>query len=265
MNKNIEQGKKEFDEKNYKNALDHFKKVAKDDEEYEYAQVYSLICLMELKCYREALKVVNSLISKDPYSELLWYEKARCHIFLKQNMKARSALGELERVADGQDKESLLDVARLYSLLDDYGKVIEYCDKALAIDGSYKAALYEKALAASDMEDDEMVDSVSAEIINVCGGDLFALMPVFLLKLFSKKYGDCLDIIEGSETDDVKKEFEESLKAIIYNRMSDDLNAKLALTKDIDLPIDEALKLMFEFKNAGKDHGEIRGVHYYIL
>jgi tetratricopeptide (TPR) repeat protein len=220
---------------------------------------------MELKCYREALEVINSLISKDPYSEVLWSEKARCHIFLKEDGKARSALHELERIVDGNDKKSLLGVARMYFLLDDYGKVIEYCDKALAIDGNYRPALYEKALVASRMKDDEMIDSVSKDIIDVSDGDLFSLMPVFLLKLFSKKYEDCFEIVEGSKIDDVKKEFGESLKGVIYNYMSDDLNAKIALTQEIDLPVDDALKLMFEFKNAGKDHGEIRGVPYFIL
>lgn len=265
MNHNIEQGKKEFDEKNYKDALEHFEQVAKDEEEYEYAQIYRFLCLMKLKCYRDALKVINSLISKNPYNEMFWHEKARCHIFLKENKKAKNALGELERVVDGQNKNSLLDVACLYSLLDDYDKVIEYCDKALAIDGKFKAALYEKALAASSLKDDEMVDSVSEEIMKVCDGDIFSLLPVFLLKLFSKKYEECLEIVEGSKMDDVKRECGEDLKIVIYNRMSDDLNAKIALTQDFDLSVDDALKLMFEFKNTGKDFGNIHGVHYFIL
>ena len=265
MNENIEQGKKEFDEKNYKDAMGHFKQVQKDDSEYEYAQVYIFLCLMKLRCYSDALNIINSLISKNPYNEMFWHEKTRCHIFLKENKKAESALAELERVVDGQDKDSVLNVARLYSLLDDYDKVIEYCDKALAIDGGFKAALYEKALAASSLKDDELVDSVSEDLIRVCDGDLFSLMPVFLLKLFSKKYEACLEIVEGSEMDDVKKEFGEDLKIVIYNRMSDDLNAEIALTQDIDLDVDEALKLMFEFKNTGKDFGKIHGVHYFIL
>ena len=85
MNDNIEQGKKEFKQKNYKNALGHLRKVEKDDEDYEYAQVYIYGCLIELKCYGDALEIIDSLISTNPYSVLFWREKVRCHIFLKEN------------------------------------------------------------------------------------------------------------------------------------------------------------------------------------
>lgn len=265
MNHNIEQGKEEFNKKNYKNALGYFRKVGNDDEDYEYAQVYAFSCLIEMGCYRDALKVINSLISKNPNSEMLWHEKSRCHIFLKENKDAYNALSELERVVDVHNKDSLVDVARLYSLLDDYDKVIEYCDKALAIDENYKPALYEKALVASSLNDDEMIDVVSKDILNVSEGDLFSIMPVFLLKLFSKKYEDCLEMVEDSDVDDVKEKFGEALKGIIYQHMTEDLNAKLLLSEDIDLPIGDALKLMFEFKNDGKDHGKVNGIQYFIL
>lgn len=265
MNDNIEQGKKEFKQKNYKKALGHFSQVEKDDEDYGYAQIYRFGCLFELKCFREALEIIDSLISTNPYSVLLWHEKVRCHIFLKENEKAFDALRELERVVDPQNMDHLLDVSQLYSLLDDYDGVMEYCDKALAIDSNYKPALYQKALVASKINDGEMIDSVSKDILSVCDNDLFSLMPVFLLKLFSKKYEDCFDMVENSEMDDIKEEFGEALKGVIYNDMSEDLNAKLLLTQEIDLSVDDAIKLMLEFKNNGKDHGKIHGVHYFIL
>lgn len=265
MNENIEQGKKEFRQKNYKEALGYFKQVEKDDEDYEYAKIYRFFCLFELKCYRQALDVVNSLISTNPYSEILWHEKVRCHIFLKEKEKAHDALGELERVADGQNKKSLLNIARKYFLLNDYDKVTQYCDMALELDEKYMPALYEKALVASRVKDDEMIDEVSKDILNVSDDDLLSVMPVFLLKLFSKKYDDCLDIVENSEVDDKTEELAEALKCALYNYMSDDLNAVIALTQDVDLPVGEALKLMFEFKNTGKDYGEIHGVNYFIL
>ena len=261
----IEQGILEFKEKNYEKSLLCFEKIGVGEDKFEIVQIYRVSCLIKLKRYGEALDVINRLIEKNPYEELLWHEKVRCHIFLDEDEKAFSALGELERIVDRNDKEYLVDIARLYYLLGDYDKVVEYCDLALKIDGNYKVALYEKALAASNLEDDQLIDEVSDSILNVSDNDLISILPVFLLKLFSKKYEDCLDLIENIECDDLKKGHCDLFKGIVYNRMSDDFNAQLLLADEIDLSIDEAIGLMLEFKKFGKDFGEIRGVSYFIL
>jgi tetratricopeptide (TPR) repeat protein len=261
----IEQGISEFKEKNYETSLSCFEKVNEDDEGFDIAQVYRFSCLIELNRHDEALRIVNGLIEKDPYEKLLWHEKVRCHIFLNEDEKALGALKELERIVELNDKEYLVEIARLYYLLDNYHKVVEYCDLALKVDKDYKVALYEKALAASSLEDDEMIDDVSKSILSISNNDLFSILPVFLLKLFSKKYEDCLNLVENCEDDDLKHDYGELFKGIIYNRMSDDLNAQILLADEIDLSVDDAIKLMLEFKKSGRDFGEVHGVSYFIL
>jgi hypothetical protein len=83
--------------------------------------------------------------------------------------------------------------------------------------------------------------------------------------LFSKKYEDCLNLVENCEDDDLKHDYGELFKGIIYNRMSDDLNAQILLADEIDLSVDDAIKLMLEFKKSGRDFGEVHGVSYFIL
>ena len=49
---------------------------------------------------------------------------------------------------------------------------------------------------------------------------------------------------------------EKLLKFILYGRLSEDLNAQSLLAQELDLSIDEALKIMFDFKENNKIFGE---------
>lgn len=264
MNSKIEEGKLEFENRNYEKALRCFEQASKD-EESEFVQIYKFDCLMELERYSDALKIINSLIGNYPYSEIFWKCKVRCHILLDENQDALKALSELERICDEGNKRSLVDIAELYNRLHECDKVIEYCNKALDIDETFKPALYEKMIAASSLKDGEMIDSITEDIMNISDNDLLSLLPVFTLNLFSEKYEKCLDIVNGCKMDDVKKEHVDLLKGAIYQSMSEDLNAQIGLSKKLDLSVDEAINLMLEFKKTGKDHGTIHGVEYYIL
>lgn len=265
MNDKIKLAKEEINKKNYEKALTYLKEVDKDDKEYELAQAYTFPCFMELKNYREALISINYLIEKNPYSSFFWGEKARCHIFIDEKDKALKALEEVERLVDVNDKERILSVAHIYSLMREYDKVIEYCDKALAIDGSYKPALYEKMIAASGLKDDKLIDGVSDDILKASENDLLSIMPIFVAKLLSGKYEDCLDLVEYCKNDELKGEFEETLKILIYKNLTEDLNAQVALSREFELSVDDAIKLMFDFKNDGIDQGTIHGIQYFIL
>ena len=87
MNSNIINGKREYDEKNYGEALKYFDRVSSSDEDYSYMLIYKINSLMELEEYEKCLKLLNSLIEDMPYDRLLWYEKIRCHIFLKASRR----------------------------------------------------------------------------------------------------------------------------------------------------------------------------------
>jgi tetratricopeptide (TPR) repeat protein len=262
MNTKFEQGILEFENKNYEKALIHFEGVDGDDGYYEYALSYRISCLMKLEKYREALGFLNELIENNPYVDILWFEKAMCHIYLNEDEKAFSALDSLERVVDSDDKVKLLHVAKLYNILNDDLKVVEYCDKALDVDENFREAILEKSTVVLNLNDPEAVDEVSKRIVDLSDNSLISLMPAFLLKLFSKDYRGCLDVIgrcdEGSEST-------EMVKSLVYKNLSEDLNAQILLTCEIDLSIDEAIDIMLDFKESGKDNGKIHGVQYFVL
>lgn len=260
----IKLGKQEFDSKNYEKALGYFNGISEDDELYPVAQFYKFFCLMELKSYSDAIKPINYMIERNPYDGALWGEKARCHILLNEDEKALKALGEMERLVDLNDKDALLRVAQLYSILDRQEKVIEYADKVLAIDENNRMALYEKMSAASSLNDDNMVDEISDKILKISPDGFIGVMPVFMVKFLAGKYEDCYHMVEtygGS----IKEDIAETLKVLIYEKLSEELNAQLTLSKVYDLKIDDAIKLMFDFKNNGTDHGVIHGIQYFIL
>ena len=264
MKNKFEEGKLEFENNNYEKALDCFEQVL-NYEENDLAEIYKFECLLKLKRYAGALKVIDSLISNRPYSETLWKCKARCHIFRHESQSALKALGEVERLCDEENKEGLVDIAQIYNLLDEHEKVIKYCDKALAVDKTFKPALYEKMIVASSLKDIKMVDELTEKFLSISDNDLFGMMPVFIMNMFSKRYEKCLEIIDFCELDGSQRQEEELLKGAIYQTLSEDLNAQIGLSEKYDLSVDDAIGLMLEFKKTGKDYGVIHGVEYYIL
>lgn len=265
MKNEFELGRNEFREENYRGALGHLENIEIGDDDYEISLLYRISCLIHLKRYSEALSFINSLIEKSPNEFLLWYDKARCHILLKEDKKAYSAMEQLERVVDTSNKEDLLCIAKLYKFLNDDLKVIEYADKALAIDENYREALYEKSFAAFSLDDEAMMDDVTEKLYNISDKSLLSSTPMFLMRLFSKDYRGALGLLDDVVDDNAGKEHIDMLKAVVYQHLTEDLSAQLMFSQKIELDIDDALKIMFDFKDNGRDHGEVNGVAYFIL
>lgn len=265
LNDEFKQGRLEFKQKNFIKALKHFDRIREGDDDYEYSLPFRISCLIELKRYVEALDYLNPLIEKNPYDELLWFDKVTCHIFLNEDKKAYGALEAIERIVDPNDKARLLFVAKFYNRLNDYPKVIEYCNKALEIDKDYKEALMEKSFAALRLDDMEMINEIADRLLDISDDDIFSLTPVLMLKLFSQDYRGFLDVLEGSDDDDVKAETANLLKSLLYNRICEDLSAQILLTRDIEISVDEALEIILEFKEKGKDCGMIYDAQYFVI
>ncbi len=261
MNKEFKQGMIEFEKENYEKALNHLECVNPTDKNYRASIAFRISSLVKLERYNDALSVINPLIEKDPYDELLWFEKAACHINLHEKKKAYSAMESLERVVDPTNKQKILLVARLYRMLHNESKTIEFCDKALEIDENYQDALNEKVFALVNSDDKEAIDDVSERWIKVSDKRIISLIPIFFLKLFSKDFRGCFELVNEYCDDE---EMGEMLKAAIYKDLTDELNAELLLTQKIEITLDEALKLMLDFKEHGKDFGKIHGVQYFI-
>lgn len=259
----IKKGKIEFENENYDKAISYFDEVENDDEYYQLAQLYKSGSLMELKEYEEALSILDMLIHTNPYEDILWVDKIRCHIYLHEDEKARKALKEMDRLVDRNNKSRLLTISKLYSILRDHENVIKYCDYALANDPDYKEALFEKAMALKQLKKFDELDNVSKKILEISDKDLLSLMPLFIIMIFSKKYRDALDILNNVE-DDEHDEYISMFKAGIYSRICDDYSINLLLVTPVKLSIDEILEIMLDFVEDGKDSGEIKGVQYFI-
>lgn len=265
VNENIKKGKQEFKKRNYKKALKLFENVRRDDEDYEFSLLYRISCLMALNEYGDALKFIDFLIEKYPQEDLLWHDKVTCHVFLNEDEKAGRALSELERLVDVEDKERLLRIAKLYNMVRDDENALKYCDMALEVDENYREALYEKTIVVARLKDYSLMNEVADRLVHVCGNDLLALMPAFLLRLFSKNYRGCVDLINSADVDEYSDGTVHDFKAGLYNKMCENLNAQILVMDSIDLPVDDALNLMLDFHESGKDHGEVNGVQYFIL
>lgn len=87
------------------------------------------------------------------------------------------------------------------------------------------------------------------------------LLPL-MLKMFSGRYKDCLEIIGSVEILD--EGHVEMLKAGIYNRMCDDLEIEIKTSAPIEMTVDEVLDLLFKYHYDGVNHGEIKGALYMI-
>ena len=266
MNDKIEQGKSEFEKENYQKALDCFNQIQEGEECYLYAQLHKIDCLMQLKQYKEALEIIDMFIEDTSNVDVFWVEKVRCHLFLHEDAKARNALKELERLYGEDDAEGLVKIAKFYNILNENEKVIEYCDKALAVDENYEPALYEKLIAASALKDEKLIENVSNDILDVCDNTLLGIMPVFTVYMISKKYEKCFELVGNCELGDgIGEEYRLAFKSGLCQKLCEDLNVQIGTYEEVDWDIDTIFRILIDFKNNGVDHGEVDGVPYFIV
>ena len=180
---------------------------------------------------------------------------------MKETLKA---LEKLEGLCHDLNVDGFVRIAQYYNMLGEYDRVIENCDKALAVDEACIPALHEKLLAAFSLNDANLVGNISDELFEVSDNNLISLLPLIMANSFSGNYEKSLDIIENCELGDVGEEERMLLKYGVYNWITEDLNAQIMLSREVLLDIDVAIRLMLEFKETGKDHGEIDGVQYFI-
>ena len=263
MNKKIKKGKNYFEKGNYRKALICFQAVRKDDADYDIAVRYKIYCLVELKEYSEALKIIDSSIAKNNDSEFMWFNKVTCHVFLNEDEKALEAIGEIEHLIDENDISSLVLIAKLYNILNEFDKALIYADRALAIDESFKDAIYQKSYVAIGLEDDEMLDEVADLLLKYSDDNMFDILPVFLLKLFSKKYRQSLNIIENCK-DEISPDSLELFKTVVYKRICEDMTVNILTVEECNLSVDVALGILFDFIDFGKDFGTVGDVQYFI-
>ncbi len=261
LNSQIEKAKKEYDEKNYENALEILDGIEVEGEYQKLIVFIKIACLMALRRYDESLSIIDSNIEKFPYSDFLWSRKVECHYFNGDEEEAAKSLEELERIVNKDDKYCLVFLAEEFEMIGNHEKALKYCDMALDIDEDFVDAVRQKSMSASALKDYDMMNECADRLLELYKDDFEKLIP-FTLKLFSRRYRDALDIVEGMDILD--KVQEEMMKGAIYNSMVEDLSIEIRTSAPIDMTADEVLNLFFMYHYDGIRHGEIKGAKYLI-
>ena len=83
---------------------------------------------------------------------------------------------------------------------------------------------------------------------------LSSILPIFLLKLYSGKYKDCVGIV-----DDYECQFEDEtclmLKTIVFKQLREKLDVNIHLNGDADISVSEAIDLLFEYEKTCRRAG----------
>ena len=253
----------EFDGGNFEQALDILEEIGSDDEDYKFALMIKYNCLMNLGCFSDALTIINLLICDNPYALLFWIDKTKCHYFLDDLSNMGSALDNVERIVDICNTDELSDLMKLCTLIKKYEKSLKYCNMILEIDENHFGALLEKSLLSTFIDDKQMMNECGNMLLDQNFDDFATMMVPFVLKVFSKKYDDCLKMV--NELKDIDLKNAEKLKNVIYTQMLCDLNIQIFLEKSVELTLDESISLLFKYNYDGIVCGTVRNVNYRII
>ena len=73
---------------NFKKAMIYFELCMKN-EPNDHQVLYNLIyCIDNLSCHKEGVKILNDVLEKDPYNELVWLEVGKLYLHVKNKIKA---------------------------------------------------------------------------------------------------------------------------------------------------------------------------------
>ena len=77
---------------NFEKAMVYFR-LCIENEPNDHQVLYNLIyCIDNLKCHKKGIKILNIILDKDPYNELIWLELGKQHLKLKNNRKALKSI-----------------------------------------------------------------------------------------------------------------------------------------------------------------------------
>ncbi len=264
LNLKIKEIEKEIDEKNFEKALGIINEIKKDDEEYELSLLFKVSCLINLKRYDECLPIIDLLLKENPDEELLLADKVMCHYFSGDKKQALKSLRKLESIVNRNDAYSLYVVSQLANLVNESDKAIEYADLALEIDENFERAIIEKAQAMSHIRDYEGMNECADKLIGLYDdNELLKLTFPFILKLFSGKFKECLDLVNKINHSDDK--IYDMMKYAIYNQMCESLDVEIYVTAHVESDIDDGLEMLFAYYYDGIEAGIVGDVSYVIV
>ena len=118
---------------NFKKALTYFKLCAKN-EPTDHQILYNLIyCIDNLKCHEEGLEILNEILDKDPYNELIWLELGKQYLQIKKNNKALTSF-EYAILCDDKFSAAYVEKAKLLQKNNNFLDAIENYQFALTLE-----------------------------------------------------------------------------------------------------------------------------------
>ena len=88
---------------NFQEAMNYFR-LCIENEPNDHQILYNLIyCIDNLKCFKDGVKILNQILDKDPYNELVWLELGKLNLELN---KTKNALNSFDYAILCDDKFS---------------------------------------------------------------------------------------------------------------------------------------------------------------
>ncbi len=109
---------------NFQKAMVYFR-LCIENEPNDHQILYNLIyCIDNLKSFKEGVKILNEILEKDPYNELVWLELGKLHLELKNHNKALISF-DYAILCDDKFSAAYVEKAKLLQKNNNYLEAIE--------------------------------------------------------------------------------------------------------------------------------------------
>ena len=117
----------------YSNAQEYFKLALEEDPE-DYQVLYNLLyCFEYQRSYEEAIKVLNSVLEKNPYNEIAWHEIGKQYLNLDRNEEALSAF-DFAIISEDQFTGAYIEKGKVLEKMGRFNEAIENFQISIQID-----------------------------------------------------------------------------------------------------------------------------------
>tara|TARA_A100001011_G_scaffold129297_1_gene136259 strand:+ start:4285 stop:5643 length:1359 start_codon:yes stop_codon:yes gene_type:complete len=118
---------------NFQKAMVYFR-LCIENEPSDHQILYNLIyCIDNLKSFKEGVKILNEILEKDPYNELVWLELGKLYLQLKNSNKALMSF-DYAILCDDKFSAAYVEKAKLLQKNDNYLEAIENYQLSLSFE-----------------------------------------------------------------------------------------------------------------------------------
>lgn len=118
---------------NFKKALIYFK-LCVENEPADHQILYNLIyCIDNLKCHKKGIEILNEILEKDPYNEVIWLELGKQYLQQGNNKKALIAF-DYAILCDDKFSAAYVEKAKLLQKSNNFLDAIENYQFSLSLE-----------------------------------------------------------------------------------------------------------------------------------